>query len=374
MPRQRKGAVRAHQKAAAAVRVELEERFDDLLFEDADFVPLITAHGARAEPFHRWFRYRQGFAPEFVRRFLTEARLPDGPVLDPFSGSGTVAIECARSGRDAIAVEVLSALAFLTSARMLGAIPDWEGLDPLRDHAQLMREATHPGHKAAVLCAAARTVDGEGRQKDGVAPDVRSLLDLMREDSGTTLSGRALVLAADARALPLAEGSIAGVLTSPPYLSRYDYTRINERIQRLHEDGGKGRQRRSQLRASRNIAASRGGTALHPVIDEISREAFERSGPARARQLASYFTDLARVLDELARVMKPKAPCWFNIAGTDHQRVYVPSDLVAAALAEERGFRVEKIIVARALRESGRSLGALTHVAPRESVLFLRRR
>lgn len=374
MPRKRKGAVRAHQKAAAAIRVELEERLDDLLYEDADFVPLITAHGARAEPFHRWFRYRQGFAPEFVRRFLSEARLPEGPVLDPFSGSGTVAIECARNGRNAVAVEVLSALAFLTRARMLKAVPDWEGLDATREHALLMREATHPGHRAAVLCAAARTVDGEGRRHDGVAPDVRSLLDLIREDSAMPLSAEALVLAADARALPLADKSIAGVLTSPPYLSRYDYTRINERIQRLHDDGGKGRQRRSQMRASRNIAGSRTASAIHPVVEEISREAFERSGPARARQLTSYFTDLARVLDELARVMKPSAPCWFNIAGTDHQRVYVPSDLVAAALAEERGFRVEKIIVARELRDSGRSLGELTGVTPRESILFLRRR
>jgi hypothetical protein len=65
---------------------------------------------------------------------------------------------------------------------------------------------------------------------------------------------------------------------------------------------------------------------------------------------------------------------WFNIAGTDHQRVYVPSDLVAAALAEERGFKVENIVVARELRDSGRNLGALRGVTPRESVLQLRKR
>jgi len=374
MGRQRRGAVRAHQKAASAERVALEERFFHILEEDSEFVALITAHGARAEPLHRWFRYRQGFAPEFVRRFLAEARLPSGPVLDPFSGSGTVAIECARQGRNAVAVDVISALAFLTQSRMLRDVPAWEGLDVSRDHALLMREALHAGHRAAVLCAAARTVDGEGRRHDASAPDVGSLLNLIREDTAMPLSGRALVLCADARSLPLADDSIAGVLTSPPYLSRYDYTRINERIQRLYADTGKGRQRRSQLRASKHISASAQHGGLHPVVEEISREAFERSGPARARQLSSYFADLGRVMDELARVLKSGAPVWFNIAGTDHQRVYVPSDLVAAALAEERGFKVENIVVARELRDSGRNLGALRGVTPRESVLQLRKR
>ena len=34
------------------------------------------------------------------------------------------------------------------------------------------------------------------------------------------------MIVGDARALPLADGCVGGVLTSPPYLSRYDYSRI----------------------------------------------------------------------------------------------------------------------------------------------------
>ncbi|MDD9715244.1 hypothetical protein PVW48_00660 [Dinoroseobacter sp. PD6] len=41
-------------------------------------------------PRHRWFPYKEGFSPSFVKEFLSASvKIEDGLILDPFSGSGT---------------------------------------------------------------------------------------------------------------------------------------------------------------------------------------------------------------------------------------------------------------------------------------------
>ena len=104
----RGGGARSRQRAEAQHRSALELEWEDKLRDDASFAPLVVAKGALSEPFHRWMAYRQGFAPELVRRFLAHGELPDGVILDPFSGSGTVATEAARQGRAALGIDAVS--------------------------------------------------------------------------------------------------------------------------------------------------------------------------------------------------------------------------------------------------------------------------
>src|SRR5947209_19446790 len=51
------------------------------------------------KPRHRWFPYKEGFSPSFVRSFFN--RYVDGKsirVIDPFAGVGTTIIEAAMMG------------------------------------------------------------------------------------------------------------------------------------------------------------------------------------------------------------------------------------------------------------------------------------
>ena len=61
------------------------------------------------------------------------------------------------------------------------------------------------------------------------------------------------------------------------------------------------------------------------------------------------------------------------VGGARIKDVYVPSDLMVAEIAEGCGFRVEAIRVARDLVGAARKFGRLGHVAPRESLLIMRR-
>jgi 23S rRNA G2445 N2-methylase RlmL len=215
-------AVRALQKEHVRAREDLERAWHDAVEVDDTFADLVTGEQAKTEPYHRWLPFRQQFAPGLVRRFLADAE-PLDPILDPFSGSGTVAIECARAQRAAVAVEAIPVLAWLTAARF--------------------NDDDRP--RLAEILVAARTVTGEGRRKAPLPlAELQQQVDqIIAIDRGRPLSAAAHVIVGDARRLPLADGSIGGVLTSPPYLSRYDYPRIASLLDSLWRRGKPGPRR-----------------------------------------------------------------------------------------------------------------------------------
>jgi hypothetical protein len=370
--------VRAYQRAAAEAREALEREYANRLDEQPELAGLVTAKDAHDEPYHRWQRYRQGFAPALVRRFLDESYPTSGPILDPFSGSGTVVTECARRRLGAIGVDAIASLAVLGRARFLGPPPDWPDVIDGGDLAALRRRATHPLHAAAVMLVAATTVDGEGRRLGDLGSPgerVRDVLEMMREDAHEPLRGRGLHVHGDARALPLRDAAAGGVLTSPPYISRYDYARINAPIERLRRaDAPPNAARSQQVRASTARSLRHAPAATHPAVAEIAQRLLEHRDPEQAALVHAYFADLEQAIRELARVLRPSAPLWLNVAGADLKHVYVPSDLILADAAEHAGFELESIAVARRLRAVGRPLGGMEEVAPRESILKLRRR
>lgn len=100
--------------------------------------------------------------------------------------------------------------------------------------------------------------------------------------------------------------------------------------------------------------------------------AVENRGRKRdAATIRAYFGDLMRTLSELHRVTRRGAPVWIVIGAADFEREYIPSDLIAAELGKEAGFAIEGVVEARRLRQSGRRLGSLEDVAPRESLVKL---
>jgi hypothetical protein len=127
----------------------------------------------------------------------------------------------------------------------------------------------------------------------------------------------------------------------------------------------------------------------HPGVrglssSEIAREAPSAVAETRAalleideehlvRLMLAYFADLHLVLGECARVLRPGGIAWMVMGGARLKGVYVPSDLIAAEMAEQCGFHVRELRVARDLIDVGRKLGRMGNVAPRETVIVLER-
>lgn len=72
------------------------------------FSSLVNMSTATAQPFHRWIRYREGYAGELVKEVLR--RFPVNPsthfVLDPMCGSGSSLVACGQLGIDALGLDV----------------------------------------------------------------------------------------------------------------------------------------------------------------------------------------------------------------------------------------------------------------------------
>ena len=122
---------------------------------------MVTSQNAQREPYHRWMRYRQGFSPELVRLFLSEndagaSESARRPLLDPFSGAGTVVLECGRRNVRAIGVEAMASLAFLASVAGEKGVPELPDLGECRTWKEAADRLDLPVHRAALMCAVGR--------------------------------------------------------------------------------------------------------------------------------------------------------------------------------------------------------------------------
>jgi hypothetical protein len=72
------------------------------------------------QPRHRWFPYKEGFSPSFVRsfisRFCPEQTLT---VLDPFAGVGTTILESCLAGHSGIGFDVNPLASFISSTKAI---------------------------------------------------------------------------------------------------------------------------------------------------------------------------------------------------------------------------------------------------------------
>lgn len=407
MGRRRRGdRVQIKRAEQTEARSNLERRWRDALEVQPRLAVLVTGEGAAREPFHRWLRYRQGFSPALVRLFLkenpaagTHARRP---ILDPFSGSGTCVVECARSSIRAIGVEAVASLAFLArmkSARLFPPLPNVREADDWQTAADVL---TEPVHRAALMLAVARRYTAAGVRNRGARPLHQLFVEcaeMMREDLTHPLAFEVNVCVGDARGLRMCgEESIGGILTSPPYLSRHDYTQIttpyesvfrhwypdSESTSEYRPEHDQKPLHTGQLLASPLIPAglvqSRTDVPPPPIptsndtaIVEIAAALIQRGALRSAEVVRAYFHDLHHVVRECFRVLRGGAPCWMIIGGARIEDVYIPSDLILAELAQAVGFSVEGVRVARKLVEGARKFGNIGHVAPRESVIILRK-
>lgn len=104
------------------------------------------------KPRHRWFPYKEGFSPTFVRDFLKSDRaLEEGLVVDPFSGSGTTALVAGELGISGLGLDVSPLTDFVARAKSTTmSLPEVKTLEEhIRDFAAspLYERAPEPGNE-----------------------------------------------------------------------------------------------------------------------------------------------------------------------------------------------------------------------------------
>jgi site-specific DNA-methyltransferase (cytosine-N4-specific) len=212
---------------------------------------------------------------------------------------------------------------------------------------------------------------------EGAQPRLPGLADLPSgDDRGDK---RCYVAQADARSFVTSFDDCADiVITSPPYLNRYDYSRIYSLelcLQFVDEFKELKHVRHSLLRSHIESRESPTDDVHHPALVEILDNLMgqDLNNPRIPVMIKGYFEDMNQALRQLTQVCRPGAQVALVVANARFHGELIPVDLLLSDLAIDAGFEVERIIVTRYKGNSSQQMGRFGRVAVRESIAIWRK-
>lgn len=346
--------------------------------------PLVTFLPNHDEPIHNWYWYKEGYSKQFVDLFIDQFQLTKSrTVLDPFSGVGTTCLACKQRGIPSIGFDVSPLCVFAgrvktadyDTGELTGAVKDalsWKFEKPvalptdpyfkkafskwtLEDAVFLKNKILEMDdgkiRNFLLLALIDSTTESSWTIKRGglvaiekrCRPPLRALfqkkIQRMLKNVLNSGIGRtpAQINLGDARKLALEDESIDAVITSPPYLNKIEYTQIYK-LELSFFFG--------EPVTESKMRAFVGSEVKQPQsLDSLS---LQLSGYDSMPPIAqAYFYDLALALKEMHRVCKTGANAVIVIGGGCFPDRVICTDVPTAELAEQIGFKVKKILVAR---------------------------
>lgn len=167
------------------------------------------------------------------------------------------------------------------------------------------------------------------------------------------------------------------LITSPPYANRYDYTRTYSLELCFHFVRNFEELKALRFGILRSHIESKVDAAdqpPHPVVQEVvdilRQQRKKLNNPRIPDMLTAYFVDMRKVIDEWARVLAPGAKVAMVVDNVRFEGELVPVDLVLSEMAEDVGFQVEQVLIARYKGNSSQRMGKYGRVPVRESVVI----
>jgi DNA modification methylase len=163
----------------------------------------------------------------------------------------------------------------------------------------------------------------------------------------------------------LPENLYDAVITSPPYCNRYDYTRTyalelaligieEDTLSRLRQEmlSCTVENRAKDLlkinpKWAKAIAAADSQELLQAILRYLEDEKAEGrlNNNGIPRMIRGYFYEMACIICECARVMKPNAPLFMVNDNVRYSGASISVDMILSNIAEKLGFNVENILV-----------------------------
>ena len=184
---------------------------------------------------------------------------------------------------------------------------------------------------------------------------------------------------ADARRLPVEDGSCAAVITSPPYPNRHDYTRVfgvelmfgflnwqgtrNLRYQTMH----------SHPEAKPDRPPADGYKEPAFITKAIRKVAKHEQRGRIVAMLHGYFLDLYLSLKEVARALKLGGHAAFVLGNAQYDGVPIEVDKATALIGKQAGLRCTEIRIVRERGNSAQQMKMHGRNPSRESVIVFRK-
>ncbi len=165
------------------------------------------------------------------------------------------------------------------------------------------------------------------------------------------------------------------VITSPPYLNRYDYSRIYTLelcLNWVNNFSDLRQIRHSLLRSHIESKEAPTDNVNHSALLEIlaNLKQKELNNARIPTMIKGYFEDMNTVIEQLFQVCNPGARIALVVGNARFAGELIPVDLLLSELAQAVGFRVDKIVVTRYKGNSSQQMGKYGRVPVRESILF----
>ena len=396
--------------------MELENKFRVVYPEssNATYTSLLNYSDDLNKPFQRWYRYKEGFSIELVEQLIREySKHKCGVILDPFSGSGSTLLAANYMGYSGVGFEVNPFSFFLSKCKLEQYAK--ESIELFKDsYERILQNALEKRETYVLpkLSISDKVFDDDVEKyfmtvglliesKDIQDEKVRDLLKLgwlacleplcnyRKAGNGLKIKKYVkprVVTVDDARVMLLEEyqnmyidllksktkgdavlynesclnmkdkvrdGSVEGIIFSPPYANCFDYTEIYKlelwfgkfvseytELKRLRNNS-----LHSHLNGDLNIEVDSKSDVLTELLDELQKkDLWDKKIP---KMLQLYYDDMFKVIKESYRVLDDKGFCCIVVGNSAYGGVVFPADLILAEYAESIGFTVDKIEVDR---------------------------
>lgn len=349
---------------------------------------------------HGYHRYPAKFIPQLVREIIIKYSKPGDLVLDSFGGCGTTLIESKLSGRESIGLDVNDVAVLIAKAKTIGIDPQtleeknklllsriantndntnyfehankrlqyWfkpEEFNKLRIVYDCIQKEEDSKTKLFYNCCFSNILkncsiwysrsikpmrDSSKKIAEPVAAFTKHLNYMTRKNKeyAQLLQAKKVenvscsMKKGDARRTNLRDKCVDLVVTSPPYVTSYEYAELHQlsilwfNFANDIKDIKKnfvGTSSRSNAR--RNINS----TLAEETIKKLSK-----TNKKLARHVSNYYYDLERCYHEMRRVLKKNKYACIIIGNTEYGNIKIPNAEVSIELLKNIGFEYKKVI------------------------------
>lgn len=345
-----------------------------------------------------WLHFHAAYSRRFARNVLETLDPESRFVLDPFCGVGTTARAAAQVGYRSLSLDLNPAVIALARAtltpaegatsviRTLRRVDGPNGSKPLSrsgietewldvntqrqlDYFRRRFRDTRRGKAGrdfgmGLLVSAAKEVLSPDYGSNPTWPkppeeppstDVARLLHKralsmrrsLRKFSETVECPEQHFAVGDAKNLPLEDGSVDVILTSPPYLSRIDYVKatLPQLLMLGYSNASEiGELRRRIMGGVLTGRSADGdwpgwGDLTNDVLKKIESHDSKASDTYYSTLARRYFADLDETVGETLRVLRPQGVSLFVVQTSYYKDVPIPLDKILVELARSRGGR-----------------------------------
>ena len=400
-----------------------------------DFKDLVNFHTNKEIPIHSWFDYKQGYARNLISQILDKVKLKeDSYVFDPFCGVGTTNLVAKEYGYDSIGIDINPIAYFASKVKLdnyslnetnqIRSLLDsfysstkWkfkekpkvvnssflkEKLDSLQRIKGFIDNQNNQKAKNIMLLAylsiiedvSIRVKDGNGlklkknkRQIDNVYEyfllKCNKMLNEISETSYTKKTNHIFFNSSilnDGTFKSISDKKIGISIFSPPYANCFAYCEVYKLEFWLGEfvNDYKGFAKYRSMAMRSHVNSKFNHTIYNSLsdVDKIAKliSTYNIWNKNIPDMLRGYFDDMYMTLERQSKILVKGGKCFIVVANSGYKGIMVPTDLLICDIAENLGYKVNKIYYARKIRASGQQTSDL-HInydkLMRESIIEL---